>query len=352
MPPAMPVVASDAHRGHDPPYEVNFGRVVRPAWERVARVERLRAALTGAGHPVLEPAPHGLEPVLAVHRPALVEFLEGAYPAWRAAGGPRVLIPDTFALPGLVRDGARDPAGSTGRPGRFCFDTATPLVAGSWEAARAAADVALTGADLVAGGAGAAYALCRPPGHHAGPGWYGGFCLLNNAAIAAAALRRLGRAAIVDVDFHHGNGTQDVFWEDPAVLYVSLHGDPARHYPHFTGAAGETGGGAGQGATRNFPLPDGTGDDDYLRALTAAAEVVAGFDAAVLVVSLGFDTFGGDPLGAFRLTQDGYRRIGGLLADLHLPTLLVQEGGYALDAIGGCAVAALAGFQAGMSGLS
>jgi acetoin utilization deacetylase AcuC-like enzyme len=261
MPP-MPVVASDAHRGHDPPYEVNFGQVVRPGYERVARAELLRAALVDAGHPLVEPAPHGLEPVLAVHQPALVEFLDGAYAAWRAAGGPEVLIPDTFALRGLVRDGARELAGGRGRPGRFCFDTATPLVAGSYQAARAAADVALTGADLVAVGAGAAYALCRPPGHHAGPGYYGGFCLLNNAAIAATALRRLGRVAIVDVDFHHGNGTQEVFWEDPAVLYVSLHGDPARHYPHFTGAADETGGGPGRGSTRNLPLAGGTGDED------------------------------------------------------------------------------------------
>jgi acetoin utilization deacetylase AcuC-like enzyme len=357
MPP-MPVVASDVHRGHDPAYEVSFGQVVRPGYERVARAELLRAALVEAGHPLVEPTPHGLEPVLAVHDPGLVEFLDGAYAAWRAAGGPEVLIPDTFALPGLGRGpairrpgtGGRDLAGGRGRPGRFCFDTATPLVAGSYRAARAAADVALTGADLLAGGAGAAYALCRPPGHHAGPGYYGGFCLLNNAAIAATALRRLGRVAIVDVDFHHGNGTQDVFWEDPAVLYVSLHGDPAGHYPHFTGGRDETGGGAGRGATRNLPLPDGTGDGGYLQALTAAAEVVAGFDAAVLVVSLGFDALDGDPLGAFRVSRDGYGRIGGLLAGLGLPTLLVQEGGYALDAIGGCAVAALAGFQAQASG--
>jgi acetoin utilization deacetylase AcuC-like enzyme len=351
MPP-MPVVASDAHRGHDPPYEVNFGQVVRPAYERGERAEVLRAALVKAGHPVVEPAPHGLEPVLAVHDPALVEFLDGAYAAWRTAGGPEVLIPDTFALPGLHRGGGRGPAGGRGRPGLFCFDTATPLVAGSYRAARAAVDVALTGADLVAGGAGAVYALCRPPGHHAGPGYFGGFCLLNNAAVATAALRRLGRVAVVDVDFHHGNGTQEVFWEDPAVLYVSLHGDPAAHYPHFTGAAGEVGAGPGRGATRNLPLPDGTGDDDYLRALTAAAEVVAGFDTAVLVVSLGFDTMDGDPLGTFRISLHGYRRIGRLLAGLGLPTLLVQEGGYAVDAIGACAVATLAGFQAGMSGLS
>ena len=175
----------------------------------------------------------------------------------------------------------------------------------------AAADVALTGADLVAGGTQAAYALCRPPGHHAGPGYYGGFCLLNNAAIAARALAGLGRVAVVDVDFHHGNGTQDIFWEDPEVLYVSLHGDPAGgHYPHFTGAADEAGGGPGRGATRNLPLPDGTGDDAYLDALAEAMALVAAFRPATLVVSAGFDTFAGDPLGAFAVTTDGFRRIG------------------------------------------
>jgi acetoin utilization deacetylase AcuC-like enzyme len=158
--------------------------------------------------------------------------------------------------------------------------------------------------------------------------------------------------AVVDVDFHHGNGTQDAFREEPDVLYVSLQGDPAGHYPHFTGARDETGGGRGRGATRNFPLPDGTGDDHYLLALTAACELVAGFGAAAMVVSFGFDTLDGDPLGAFRLSGDGFRRFGRLLAGLGLPTLLVQEGGFALDAIGACAVAALAGFQAGMSGLS
>jgi acetoin utilization deacetylase AcuC-like enzyme len=340
----MPVVAGGAHRDHDPPYEIDYGQVVRPVYERVARGELLRAALAAAGHPVVEPAAHGLEPVLAVHEPALVRFLEGAWPAWRAAGGPPMLTPDSLAISRLARGGGRDLGGGTGRPGWFCFDTATPLVAGSFAAAVAAADAALTAADLVAGGAGAAYALCRPPGHHAGPGYYGGFCLLNNAAIAARALGRLGPVAVVDVDFHHGNGTQDVFWEDGQVLYASLHGDPAGHYPHFTGAADEVGEGPGRGATRNLPLPDGVGDEAYLRALQEALGLVARFEPATLVVSLGFDTFAGDPLGAFRVTTEGFGRIGGLLAGLGLPTVLVQEGGYALDALGDNAVAVLAGF--------
>ena len=340
----MPVVAGDAHRGHDPPYEVNYGEVVRPVYERVERAERIRDALATAGHRLVEPTPHGLEPVLAVHEPALVRFLEQGWAAWRAAGGPEVLIPDTFAIGRLAEGAFRDPGGGLGRAGWFCFDTATPLVRGSFTAAVAAADAALTAADLVAGGAPAAYALCRPPGHHAGPGYYGGFCLLNNAAIAARWLARRGRVAVVDIDFHHGNGTQDVFWEDPEVLYVSLHGDPAAHYPHFTGGADETGGGPGQGATRNLPLPDGTGDDAYLAALGQAMDRVDAFEPATLVVSAGFDTFEDDPIGAFKVTTGGFRRIGADLAAAGRPTVVVQEGGYAVEALGANAVALLNGF--------
>jgi acetoin utilization deacetylase AcuC-like enzyme len=341
----MPVVAGEAHRGHDPPHEVNYGEVVRPPYERPERAERLRDALAAAGHPLVAPVPHGPGPVLAVHEPALVGFLEGAWPAWRAAGGPEVLIPDTFAIGRLARGGGRDPAGGTGRPGWFCFDTATPLVAGSFAAALAAADAALTAADLVAGGEPAAYALCRPPGHHAGPGYYGGFCLLNNAAIAARRLAVLGRVAVVDVDFHHGNGTQDIFWEDAQVLYVSLHGDPAGHYPFFTGAADETGGGPGAGTTRNLPLPDGTGDDAYLAALDEAMAAVAAFDPAVLVVSAGFDTFEDDPIGAFGVTTGGFARIGAALAAAGRPLVVVQEGGYAVEALGANAVALMRGMS-------
>jgi len=343
----VPVVAGDAHRAHDPPYEVNYGEVVRPVYERVERAERIRDALAAGGHPLVEPAPHGIEPVLAVHEPGLLGFLEQGWAAWRADGGPEVLIPDSFPIPRLGRGGGRDLGGGVGRPGWFCFDTATPMVAGSFSAALAAADAALTGADLVAAGAPAAYALCRPPGHHAGPGYYGGFCFLNNAAIAARSLQRLGRVAVVDVDFHHGNGTQDVFWEDPEVLYVSLHGDPAGHYPHFTGAADETGGGAGAGTNRNLPLPDGTGDDAYLEALAEAMAVVAGFDPATLVVSAGFDTFAGDPIGAFQVTTGGFRRIGAALAVAGRPTVVVQEGGYAVEALGANALALLRGVQEG-----
>jgi acetoin utilization deacetylase AcuC-like enzyme len=342
----MPVVSSDAHRGHDPAYEINVGRVRQPVYERVERGELLRDALAAAGHPLHAPLEHGTAPILAVHEPALLEFLEHAWRRWRAARGPQVLIPDTFAPPGLARARPGPFTGGLGRPGWFCFDTATPLVEGSYAAARAAVDVALTAADLVAGGARATYALCRPPGHHAGPGYYGGFCLLNNAAVAARALGRHGRVAILDVDFHHGNGTQEIFWRDGSVLYVSLHADPVAQYPYFTGAADETGEGAGRGANRNLPLPEGTGEDAYLAALDAACDTVAAFGAATLVVSLGFDTFERDPLGTFGLLTSSYARIGERIAELELPTLLVQEGGYALEALGANAVALLSGFQA------
>ena len=339
----IPVVTGDAHRAHDHPYELNNGTVVSPVYERPQRVDVLREALAAAGHPLLEPTGHGPEPLLAVHEPGLVEFLAGAHDAWLAAGGPPAMIPDTFAAGGLAGGRARATASGLGRPGAWCFDTATPVVAGTFGAAKAAVDVALTGVDLLAGGERAVYALCRPPGHHAGPAYYGGFCFLNNAAVAARALDGLGRVAILDVDFHHGNGTQEIFWEDPDVLYVSLHGDPDVHYPYFTGGADETGAGAGAGATRNFPLPDGTDDPVYLGILELAAETVDRFDPAVVVVSLGFDGYVDDPIGGFALTEAGFGGIGRRLGELGRPLLLVQEGGYAMQALGANAVATMAG---------
>ena len=343
----IPVVASDAHRAHDPPYELNEGRVVAPVYERAARGEALRGALAAAGHPVLEPRAHPEAPLLAVHEAALLRFLERGHGDWRAAGGPEAMIPDTFAHARLGGGRAHPTRSGLGRPGAFCFDTATPVVAGTWSAARAAADVALTAAGLVAAGGRAAYALCRPPGHHAGPGYYGGFCFLNNAAIAARSLGALGRVALLDLDFHHGNGTQEIFWSDPGVLYVSLHGDPDAHFPYFSGAADETGGGAGAGATRNLPLPDGVDDGAYLGVLELALEVVDAFRPAVTVVSMGFDTFADDPLGSFALTTRGYGAVGARLGELGRPLLLVQEGGYALGALGANAVALLAGLGRG-----
>ena len=269
----MPVVAGDAHRAHDPPYEVNYGEVVRPVYERVERAERIRDALAAAGHPLVEPAAHGIEPLLAVHEPALLRFLERAWAAWRADGGPEVLIPDSFPIPRLARGGGRDLGGGVGPAGLVLLRHRHP-----------------DGRRELHGRAGRRRR--RPdrgrPGRRRGPGRLRPLPaprpprrprLLRRLLPpqqrrhrGQVAGHRLGRVAVVDVDFHHGNGTQDVFWEDPEVLYVSLHGDPAGHYPHFTGAADETGGGPGRGTNRNLPLPDGTGDDAYLAALGEAMD--------------------------------------------------------------------------------
>jgi len=251
-----------------------------------------------------------------------------------------VLIPDTFAS----RAGqSRRPTSPIGVAGWWLTDTATPIVAGSWDAAVAAVDAALTAVDLVAAGeARTAHALTRPPGHHAGRTNLGGFCLVNHAAIAATALREaLGRVALLDIDHHHGNGTQEVFWSDGQVLYASLHADPAGSFPWFTGFADEVGSGAGHGTTLNLPLPAGTDDDAYLTMLDRALEAVARHDPAAVVLSLGTDTAASDPVGGLGLSPDAYPRIGAAIAELNLPVVSVQEGGYDLDRVGSDTVAVL-----------
>jgi len=337
----LPVVTDDTHRRHDPPFELNAGERISPVPERPERVERIVAALRAAGateHPATE---HDDAVLDGVHEPGLVAFLRDGHAAWRAAGGPEVLVPDTFRSP-VWAAGGRRPNGPRGLAGYYVTDTATPLVAGSYAAARAAVDVACTAVDRVLAGAPAVYGLTRPPGHHAGPGYLGGFCLLNHAAVAARALARHGRVAVLDVDVHHGNGTQDVFWGDPEVLYVSVHADPHDHYPYFSGHPGERGGGAGRGATRNLPLPLGTGDDGYLHAIEVACELTDAFDPAAVVISLGFDAAEVDPIGGLAVSPRAFDQLGPLLASLDRPTVLLQEGGYALDELGQLAVRTLA----------
>ncbi|MDX1659196.1 MAG: histone deacetylase family protein [Nitriliruptorales bacterium] len=334
------VVSDDRHALHDPPHEVNFGRRVAPGWERPDRIGALRSGLDEIEE---RPAqPHDDGPLLAVHDPDLVAFLADGYDRWRASGGPEVMIPDTFPIPRL-RDGGRPSPSHLGNVGWWCFDTATPVVSGSYEAARAAVDVALTAADAVADGAPLAYALTRPPGHHAGRDYYGGFCLFNGAAVAARHLTAGGRVAVLDVDYHHGNGTQDIFWTSDDVLYVSVHAGPGAAFPYFTGHADEIGQGAGRGWNVNLPLPRHTEDDDFLAALEGALERIDAAEVATLVVSLGFDTYRGDPIGGFDLTTEVYAEVGARIASLGLPTLLIQEGGYDLDSLGANLASLLAG---------
>ncbi len=259
------------------------------------------------------------------------------------------MIPDTHPSPRWAGGGRRS-ASPFGELGWWCVDTATPLVEGSYAAARAAVDVAVTAADLVADGTSLAYALTRPPGHHAGPDYFGGFCLFNPAAIAARRLTAGGRVAVVDIDVHHGNGTQDVFWRDPDVLYVSVHTDPDQQFPYFSGFADEVGAGPGRGTTRNLPLPPETGDTGHLDALRSGLEVVDAFGPAAIVVSGGLDTAAADPVGRLQLTPDGVEAAGRAIAALGLPTVLVQEGGYAIDALGELAGRLLDGLSGGQSG--
>jgi acetoin utilization deacetylase AcuC-like enzyme len=353
-PQQTPVIRSDAHLAHTGLIELSGGLEI-PCYEMPERaIEIERALAADGGFTLAEPDAFGPDPILAVHDAALFEVVERAWTDGLAAGdldGSRPLIPDTFKLAAYVGEMelAGQPASAHRRLGGMCFDTATPIVAGTAEAARRAVDVALTAAARVVDGAPLAYGLCRPPGHHAARGMLGGYCFFNNAAIVAEWLRREGgfaRVAILDVDYHHGNGTQQIFWERGDVLYVSLHGDPARAYPYFSGYAGERGSGAGAGMTLNLPLPKGTDLDGYAAALRIALDAIAAFGAdAPLVLSLGFDTFERDPIGDLALTTTDYGAIGSMVAGLGTPVVALQEGGYEVDAIGANAQAFLQGLR-------
>jgi acetoin utilization deacetylase AcuC-like enzyme len=243
---------------------------------------------------------------------------------------------------------ARVPASIQGRLGYYSFDSSAPITAGTWRAAYDAAQCALTAAGLLDQGEHAAFALCRPPGHHASTAYFGGYCYLNNAAIAAQALLERGRSriAILDVDYHHGNGTQSIFYARNDVLFASIHGDPQHEYPYFSGYAAQTGSGAGAGYTCNFPLPLGSGPERWFDALGQACARIREFWPQALVISLGVDTFERDPISSFKLRSADYRELGHAIRQLDVPTLFALEGGYALDAIGINVTNALLGFQA------
>jgi acetoin utilization deacetylase AcuC-like enzyme len=331
----MKIVCSDDHRGHDPLYEFNRGRLV-PAYESPARAAAVLNALREAELGEIEAASSfPLEPILRVHRREYVDFLEHAYEEWQALGRTGDALPLAWPVRGLRSD--RAPRSLDGRLSFYSFDISTPVTVGTWRAAKGAANVALAGAQYVsAGREWSAFGLCRPPGHHAATDCYGGYCFLNNAAIAAQSLRDNGAAkvAILDVDYHHGNGTQQIFYERADVLFVSIHADPATDFPYFLGYVDETGAGEGRGFNRNLPLPAGTGWDDWSAALDAACGTIAAFAPDTLVVSLGMDTFSKDPLASFRLESDDYLRMGARIARLARPTLFLMEGGYALEELG------------------
>lgn len=348
----MPVVWHSDCLLHEPDGEVWLG-VWEAGTELPERATVLLEAVTSAGAEIVPASTHHDAAILAVHDAALVEHLATVWDEWEAAGyvsehGRRRVVPYVFPTDALLSGQVlRSPTALHGRAGRFCYDTMTLVGPGTWRAARAAADAALTAADLVAGGARAAYALCRPPGHHAGPAGYGGSCYLNNAAIAAQALRQAGaeRVAVIDLDAHHCNGTQAIFFGRGDVYVGSVHIDPgAGWFPHYVGYAGERGSGEGLHANRNLPLPTGTGDAAWLKAVEVLCEDVAALSAEALVVSLGLDAAASDPESPLRVSAEGYQRAAEQVSLLG-PAVVVQEGGYDLATLGELVVAALAGLR-------
>ena len=343
----MQTVYSPRHARHHGNVELNSGAIL-PAYELPRRAEIIRARVEEVGlGPILAPEAFDLDAAQRVHRPDYLDFLARAWPLWTAAGRTGSAMPFVWPGPGLRAD--VPPEHVDGLLGFYSFDAGATFVEGTWDAVRASHDVALTAAALVARGAPAAFALCRPPGHHAGARAAGGYCYVNNAAVAAEWLlgQGAGRVAILDVDYHHGNGTQEIFYARADVLVVNIHADPVVEYPYFLGHADERGDGAGTGFNRNIPLPHGTDWPAWSAALEEGCDEVVRFRPDALIVSLGVDTFHGDPISAFRLDTPDYPRIGARLRKANLPTLFVMEGGYAVEAIGLNAVGVLTGFEGG-----
>jgi acetoin utilization deacetylase AcuC-like enzyme len=287
---------------------------------------------------------HGLDAILRVHCPDYVEFLQVAHRDWSAAGREGDAI--GYAWP-IVHRRNLDLSRIDARLGRFSYDAVTPITAGTWQSAYWSAQSALSALDAVIGeGRQCAFALCRPPGHHAGRDYLGGYCYLNSAAIAAAEATHQGRrVSILDVDYHHGNGTQDIFYDSAEVLFASIHADPAMDYPFYWGHADERGEGAGLGKTVNLPLPRGTRLDAYLEALDTACAAVRAHGTDLLVLSFGADTFEHDPISHFKLREGDFAVIGSRISALKIPTVVVMEGGYAIDALGHNVSSLLSGFS-------
>lgn len=338
---------SSVHGQHAPTHEFFRGDKV-PCFETPARAGFVREELLRRGHDLREPFVDS-SPVLArVHSPRYLAFLKLAWSQWLAldpGNAGRQPFPSVWPVRTLRSD--VEPDNFIARLGLYSMDNGTPMVAGSWGAAKAASDAAASAASLLGQGQRAVFCATRPPGHHAGVDFMGGYCFLNHAAVAAQALLDAGgqRVAILDVDYHHGNGTQSIFYDRADVLYVSLHGDPRTEYPFYLGHADETGHGAGLGFNLNLPLPAGTQAAVWFQALDSACRRVADHRADALVVSLGLDTFADDPISKFSLGSEDFSRLGARLAGLDLPTILVLEGGYAAQALGVNAVNVLEGFE-------
>lgn len=322
----------DRQWAHDPKHFMANGALL-PNPEQPERINGLKAGAEAAGYSFEPPQDAGMGPIATVHTAEYLAFLKNIYTRWqRIEGAGEEVIPNIHP----ARRTDSYPKSAVGQAGFHQADTACPIAEGTWEAAYWAAQSAVAGADALVAGAGAPYVLSRPPGHHAFCDLAGGFCFMNNSAIAAERLLAAGhRPAILDVDVHHGNGTQGIFYDRGDVLTISLHADPVRFYPFFWGHAHERGASAGLGANLNIPLPRGTGDEAYLNALGSALERIEAFGCTALVVALGLDASIDDPFQGLAITPDGFERLGVAISELELPTVYVQEGGYLSDALGG-----------------
>ncbi|HEU4745458.1 MAG TPA: histone deacetylase family protein [Anaerolineales bacterium] len=340
----MKVYYSEAHRQHEPPFEVFDGGLRTPYMENPDRMDRILNALRQTDWAqVVEPKEFGLNPIYAVHDKGYVDFLASSWTEWLAseAEDKSTLLPATFAL----RRQPQKPASLLGRAGYHMMDLSACIVEGTYTAALASANCALSAAEAIANGERSTFALCRPPGHHAGRDYAAGYCFINNASVAANWLSMQGKVAVLDVDYHCGNGTQDIFYDRGDVLTISIHADPDFEYPFYAGYAQETGSGAGLGFHKNFPLEKGTDDPRYFSALDEALTLIREFAPNHVVVSAGMDIYAEDPLGKIKVSTEGIGEIGQRISALQLPTVIVMEGGYNNEALGRNIVAFLSSFR-------
>lgn len=341
----MKTIYSAAHRLRDATTELYGGKLVAP-FERPSRTDMVLKAIHACKLGEIQaPEAFSMEPVLAVHDAEFVAFLQSAWEEWQQAGYSGEAIASVWPARRMQN---RAPRHIDGKLGYYAMAAETSISEGTWQAALAAKDVALTGARCLLSGDDGVFSLCRPPGHHAARDLFGGYCFLNNAAIAAQHLREHGaeRVAILDIDFHHGNGTQDIFYARDDVLFCSLHGDPEHAFPHFLGYADETGEGAGKGYNHNYPMPPGTPFDQWRKALDDALSHIEKFAPDYMIVSLGVDAYENDPISFFKLNSEDFLTTGELIGRLQIPTLFVMEGGYAIEELGVNAVNVLRGFEA------
>ena len=340
----MITVFSDDHYLHFGKYELMDGEFVTP-FERPVRMDRIMRRIEEAKlGEVIAPREFGIDPIARVHSQAYIAFLQSAHTHWKRRHG------DTDAMPVCWPSRTfrqKPPIEIEGLLSYYSFDAGTPITAGTWQAITSSVNVALTGVDLIRGGEKCVFSACRPPGHHAGFDTYGGYCFFNNAAVAAQALLDGGaeRVALLDVDYHHGNGSQTIFYDRADVLYVSLHGDPRQEFPYFLGYADETGREAGEGFNFNLPMPWGTQWEDYRESLSQGLKKIRNYSPDAMVISLGVDAYEKDPISKFKLKSEHFCELGEVIAKaVQCPSLIIMEGGYAVENIGINVLKTLTGF--------